>query len=136
MEDQTKQQAPQINQVTVFNHQLSPLSIYYCTTESMETAKKISNSLVEKKLAACVNIIGQGEASTITSIYSWENKVCTDPEFLLIIKSRTELLQEILDEVKKNHPYTTPELIGTPIFGGSKAYLDWVFENTKEPAKQ
>ncbi|KAL4498507.1 hypothetical protein ABPG72_019625 [Tetrahymena utriculariae] len=135
MEDQTKQETIKQNQVTVFNHQLSPLSMYYCTTESMENAKQISQSLVEKKLAACVNILGQGESSVITSVYFWDSKVNTDPEYLLIIKSRTELLQEIVDEIKKIHTYKVPEIIGTPIFGGSKAYLDWVFENTKEPIK-
>lgn len=66
-------------------------------------------------------------------MYSWEGKVNADPEYLLIIKSRTDLLQEIASEVIKLHPYDVPEIIGTPIFGDSKKYIDWVFESTKEP---
>jgi periplasmic divalent cation tolerance protein len=51
----------------------------------------------------------------------------------MILKSRTSLLDEIVTTVKENHPYDTPEVIGVPVFGGSKDYINWVLENTKEP---
>ncbi len=55
----------------------------------------------------------------ITSIYSWKGKIENDKEILMIMKSRTDLLEEITSEVKKNHPYEVPEVICTPIFGGN-----------------
>ena len=49
------------------------------------------------------------------------------------MKSRTELLHEIVEEVKKNHPYKVPEIIATPIIGGNPEYIQWVKDSTKNP---
>jgi len=73
---------------------ISPLSIYYVTVNNKENAIKISEILVQKKLVACVNIIGSKE-SPITSVYSWKGKQEIDNEILMIMKSRSNLLPEI-----------------------------------------
>lgn len=110
----------------------SALSIYYVTINNYESATKLANILLEKKLVACSNLIGNNE-NPITSIYKWQGKVENDKEILMIMKSRTSLLEEIVKEVKANHPYDVPEVIATPIIGGNPDYLRWALENTKEP---
>ena len=110
----------------------SALSIYYVTINNYESATKLANILLEKKLVACSNLIGNNE-NPITSIYKWQGKVEHDKEILMIMKSRTSLLEEIVKEVKANHPYDVPEVIATPIIGGNPDYLKWALENTKEP---
>lgn len=56
-----------------------------------------------------------------------------DKEILMLVKSRASLLSEIIEEVKKSHPYEVPEIIQTPILGGNPDYIKWVLENTKQP---
>ena len=111
---------------------LFPFSIYLVTCGTTEEAEKISSTLLNEKLIACANIIGGAEKS-LFSIYTWQNKVEKDPELQLVMKSRTELLDEIVESVNKVHSYDVPEVIAQPILGGSKEYLKWVLENTKEP---
>lgn len=111
---------------------ISRLSVYYITIGSHEGASKLASVLLEKKLIACCNIIGNAQ-QPITSIYTWKGKVENDNEVLMMIKSRTELLPEIVKAVKENHPYEVPEVIALPILGGNPDYMNWVLENTKEP---
>jgi periplasmic divalent cation tolerance protein len=95
------------------------------TCPDEETATKIARSLATKRLAACVNI-----TSRIKSIYRWEGKVEEANEHLLIIKSKQRLLKSIIEDVKANHPYKTPEVISLQIAGGSKEYIDWIMKET------
>jgi len=88
----------------LMNPTISPLSIYYVTINNKENAVKLSEILVQKKLVACVNIIGNNE-SPINSVFSWKGKQEIDNEILMIMKSRTNLLPEIYSNVKENHPY-------------------------------
>jgi len=110
----------------------TPLSLYYITINNYELATKLASILLERKLVACSNIIGTSE-NPITSIYKWEGNVENDKEILMIMKSRTSLLDEIIKEVKANHPYKVPEIIATPIIGGNPDYIKWVLDSTKEP---
>lgn len=95
------------------------------TCGSEEEAVKISNALVEERLAACVNLI-----SPIRSIYRWEEKICDEKEWLLIIKTQKKRFQEIETRVKSLHSYSVPEIIALPIIAGSSSYLDWLAEMT------
>lgn len=101
--------------------------IINCTTENKEDAQKLAKHLISKKLIACCNII-----PSITSIYEWDNKLNTDEEALMIMKTRTELYEKIEAEIKKYHKYEVPEIICIKINGGSKEYLDWVDKQTKK----
>jgi periplasmic divalent cation tolerance protein len=97
------------------------------TVPSRETGQEIANLLLERKLAACVNII-----SPITSIYTWEGQARTDEEALLIVKTRLDLFEErLIPAVQSVHPYEVPEIIALPILMGSRRYLDWMDEATK-----
>jgi periplasmic divalent cation tolerance protein len=96
------------------------------TVPSRETGQVIANLLLERKLAACVNII-----SPITSIYTWEGQPHTDEEALLIIKTRLDLFEErLIPAVQAVHPYDVPEIIALPILMGSRKYLEWMDEAT------
>jgi periplasmic divalent cation tolerance protein len=100
--------------------------IVYVTVPDLEAGEKLGRSLVETKLAACVNIV-----PGITSIYQWNSEVQKDSELLLMIKSRETLVRELTSHVKENHPYDECEVISVPITGGSESYLKWVMDSTK-----
>eukprot|EP00761_Pharyngomonas_kirbyi_P002851 gb/GECH01002855.1/.p1 GENE.gb/GECH01002855.1/~~gb/GECH01002855.1/.p1 ORF type:complete len:228 (+),score=50.53 gb/GECH01002855.1/:1-684(+) len=101
-------------------------SVCLVTAGSREEAKKLAGGLVTEKLAACVNIV-----PNITSVYTWEGKVEEDPEILMIIKTKTNLVSELAEWVKKNHSYDTPEVISYKISNGLPDYLSWLGEVTK-----
>ncbi|HTQ60697.1 MAG TPA: divalent-cation tolerance protein CutA [Candidatus Solibacter sp.] len=89
-------------------------------------AKLIARSVVEKRLAACVNIL----RSPLESHYRWKGKVETARELLLFIKTTVKNLGALEREVKRLHSYDVPEFIAIPLVAGSKAYLDWLDEST------
>ena len=96
------------------------------TAPNSEVGKQIAKTLVEQKLAACVNII-----NSIESIYAWEGKIYDESEVLLVVKTRLDLFeQELVPAVKALHPYEVPEIIALPIQMGSKSYLDWIIKET------
>jgi periplasmic divalent cation tolerance protein len=90
------------------------------TTGSQEEAERIASALVEELLAACVNII-----PGVVSIYRWQGQVQRDAEWLLVAKSRQDVLRELVRRVQALHSYEVPEIIAVPVSGGSEAYLEW-----------
>lgn len=97
------------------------------TVPSKDMGKQIARTLLEQKLAACVNII-----SPIDSMYTWEGKICTDEEVLLVVKSRAELFEnQLVPAIQAIHTYQVPEIIAFPIKMGAKSYLDWIEAVTK-----
>ena len=96
------------------------------TTATVEDAGKIAAALVEERMAACVQIV-----EPITSVYRWQGNVEEEKEVLLLIKSTRDLVPRIADLLEQIHPYEVPELIATPIVGGSTAYLNWLKENLR-----
>ncbi len=108
------------------DNQSSQFILVMVTAPSESTAREIAHALLEKKLAACVNLV-----PSISSLYSWGGAVNDDEEILLIIKSRTTLFEDqLVPEVCKIHPYDVPEIIAVPIVMGSQSYLDWIEEET------
>ena len=99
----------------------------FTTTEKKEDAEKIAKTLVEKRLAGCVQIVGP-----IESTYWWKGNVETAEEWLLFIKTRKNLYEELEKAVKEIHPYETPEIIAMPIVTGSKDYLEWLRNELKK----
>jgi len=99
--------------------------IVLTTAGSQEEARKIAHALVERRLAACVNIVPQVE-----SIYRWQDKVETTEESLLLIKTQTELFDRVSNAVKELHSYDLPECVMLEVAAGSPEYLDWIAKNT------
>jgi periplasmic divalent cation tolerance protein len=91
------------------------------TAGSREEARKIAHGLVEQRLAACVNIVGQVE-----SVYRWQGKVEQAGEFLLIIKTTETALTQVRDAIRELHSYELPECVVLTITDGSKEYLEWL----------
>lgn len=103
-------------------------SICYVTTPNEAAAKKIAHDLITNKLAACVNII-----PGIQSIYEWEGRINEDMEFLLMIKTTTENVNDLSTFVRDNHPYSVAEVISVKIENGNPPYLDWLAKSVKKP---
>ncbi|MBN1782062.1 divalent-cation tolerance protein CutA [bacterium] len=98
----------------------------FCMASSEDEALRISETLVQEQLAACVNrFAGAG------SIYMWKGEICHDEEWMLIIKTRTCCMERLISRLKSVHSYEVPEIIAVPIVDGSKEYLDWLQTNTK-----
>ena len=91
------------------------------TCGSAEEAMRIARALVEKKLAACVNVM-----PAIHSIYRWKGVIEDDQESLLVIKSSRALFDQLRAEIEKLHSYEVPEVIAVPVVDGSEGYLAWL----------
>lgn len=90
-----------------------------------DEADNIAKKLVEKRLAACVNIVPK-----IKSFYWWEDKVMSDDESLLIIKTAQLKVEQLTDFVRNNHPYEVPEVIAFKLSEGLPDYINWIMEET------
>lgn len=92
-----------------------------------DAAEKLAASLVEHRLAACVNILPQ-----VQSVYRWKEKITHDTEHLLLIKFAAGDFDRLRDAVLKLHPYELPEIIAVNISHGHAPYLDWLLASTKK----
>jgi periplasmic divalent cation tolerance protein len=97
------------------------------TCGTLEESRKIARAVVEKHLAACVNIV----THAVESFYLWEGKLENASEYLLLIKTTRERLEALEKEVLELHSYDTPEFVALPIVAGTKGYLDWVGHSVK-----
>jgi periplasmic divalent cation tolerance protein len=89
-----------------------------------DDAERIARHLVERQVAACVNIVAGAR-----SVYRWKDEVTADAESLLIIKSRRDLFPALHAELRKVHNYDVPELVAVPIVEGAAPYLAWLDES-------
>jgi periplasmic divalent cation tolerance protein len=96
------------------------------TTDSEDAARTLASGAVDAKLGACAQIVGP-----ITSVYRWENAVQTDQEWRVEIKTAADRVAALTDYLKANHTYDVPEIIATPIEGGSVEYLKWLVDETR-----
>ncbi|GAB4861335.1 hypothetical protein Ancab_036496 [Ancistrocladus abbreviatus] len=104
-----------------------PSIVVYVTVRNKEAGKKLAESIVKERLAACVNRV-----PGIESVYEWKGEIQTDSEELLIIKTRESLLGSLTEHVKANHEYDLPEVIALPITGGNTQYLEWIKNSTRD----
>jgi periplasmic divalent cation tolerance protein len=100
--------------------------IAYTTTDSKSAAKNIARELIKQKIAACCSII-----NNIESIYFWENQICDDEEYLLMIKTTKSKIDRLKNAISELHNYDTPEILIVPVVAGSEKYLNWI-DNTIE----
>lgn len=95
-----------------------------CTVPDAATGEQLAQSLVEARLAACVNLL-----PAVTSLYRWQGKLQKDAECLLIIKTRRDHFAPLSDMLRELHPYELPEIIAVPLIHGLPAYLSWIDQN-------
>jgi len=101
------------------------------TTETQAQAQTIAEALVEKRLAACVQVIGP-----ITSTYWWQDAIEITEEWLCLIKSKQNLYEALEETIIALHPYDTPEILATPVAAGSQRYLAWLNMEVKHPGTE
>ena len=91
------------------------------TAKDSDEARKIARGLLDDKLIACANMIGN-----IQSIFLWQGKIEEAGEVLLVLKTRRELFDQVVLKVKSLHSYDTPEIIAIPVIAGNSDYLKWI----------
>lgn len=99
--------------------------VVYITAPNENEAARIAKTIVEERLAGCVNIV-----RGIRSIYTWQGKIEDESEVLMIVKTQKGLFESLSKRVKELHSYTVPEIIAIPIIDGSEDYLKWLKDVT------
>ena len=94
------------------------------TVARAEDAEYLAREVVERRLAACVNLL-----PPITSVYRWHGDVTREEERMLLMKTRADRFPALRDLLLEIHPYEVPEVIAVPIAAGSDAYLKWLDDN-------
>jgi periplasmic divalent cation tolerance protein len=105
--------------------------IVLVTCPSVALARKIASAAVEKRLAACVNIM----LSPVESVYTWKGRVERAREYLLVVKTTAKRLADLENEVQRIHSYDVPEFIAVPITEGAYKYLSWLGESVAKGPK-
>ena len=99
-------------------------AIIITTYSDKDAAKHTAKLLVEKRLAACVQMF------PIESVYLWQGRIHDEDEIMLFIKSKTSLFDKIATTIRENHSYEVPEIVKIPITDGLPEYLKWIAEST------
>jgi periplasmic divalent cation tolerance protein len=100
------------------------------TVSGEQDAERLARALVERGLAACVNVV-----PGLVSFYRWEGELKRDEERLLLIKTRADLFEDLRSALAELHPYDVPELVALPVAAGHRPYLDWLDESLARRAK-
>ena len=104
----------------------SSFLIVLSTFPSLAEARKVSKRLIDKRLAACVNLLGPAE-----SFFWWEGKIDRAKEYLVLIKTKSTHFNRLQKFLEKNHPYSVPEILALPILKGNRSYLAWLQANVR-----
>lgn len=104
------------------------ISVVYITAGSMDEAARIGKALVRKRLAACVNLI-----DGMRSIYEWEGALQEEREVVMIAKTRSSRVAELVEAVKSLHSYDCPCIVTMAAAGGNRAFLDWIEKQVEAP---
>jgi len=91
------------------------------TVGTEDDATRIAGSLVERGLAACVNVV-----PGVTSVYRWKGEIARDKEWLMVVKTTEARFEELREVLVALHPYEVPEVVALPITRGHSPYLDWI----------
>lgn len=97
------------------------------TVATGKDAEKIAGVILEKRLAACVQVIGP-----ISSRYWWKGKVEEEQEWLCLMKTCRALYRRLEETIRSVHPYEEPEMVALPIVEGSEGYLRWIEKETEQ----
>ena len=107
---------------------MTPFAVILVTCGSRREARRIARSLVDRRLAACVNIL----TARVESIYRWKQRTESAKEFLLVIKTSRRRFAALRREIERLHSYEVPEIIALPISAGSPQYLRWLEESVRK----
>lgn len=99
------------------------------TVPAEHVAERLAATLVEERLAACVQVGGP-----IRSSYRWAGELCADREWTVTAKTRSGVVDALVDRIVELHPAEVPEVLVTEVSGGHRPYLDWVRSETDDPA--
>lgn len=94
------------------------------TVGSAQAAQKLADALVTERLVACCNVM------KVDSTFVWKEALCREPEWLIVMKTRREMLESLTARMRTLHPYECPELVALPVEAGYAGYLAWVRGNT------
>lgn len=100
------------------------------TVDTRTAAQGIARELVERRLAACVQVMGP-----IQSTYRWHGEVETEREWMCVVKTDKRCLSHVMDAVREAHPYDLPEIIAMPVVQGSREYFAWVLDQVVPPCR-
>ena len=101
--------------------------VVLCTIGSAEDAERVARAVVERGLAACVNVV-----PGVTSFYRWRGEIARDAEWLMVMKTTAARFEALREALVKLHPYDVPEVVELPIERGHAPYLDWIDESVAE----
>ncbi len=101
-------------------------TVVLSTCANRKEAEKIARDVVERRLAACVNIL------PVRSYYRWKGKIKVDREYLIIAKTRSELFTKLKSRILALHSYHLPEIVSLRVEGGYKKYLDWIDDEVRK----
>ena len=104
---------------------MTGIRVVFSTTKTVASAEALAQALVRERLAACVNILPHA-----TSVYRWEDKIESASECLLIIKTRSDNVSELIGRIQELHPYDVPEIVVLEVSAGFPPYLSWVLGET------
>jgi periplasmic divalent cation tolerance protein len=103
-----------------------PVLVVLTNLPNREAGLALARALVERRLAACVNVLGE-----CASVYRWKGEMETAAETPLVIKAPASRYDELERAIRELHPYELPEIVALPLSAGLPAYLDWVQEQTQ-----
>jgi periplasmic divalent cation tolerance protein len=105
----------------------APIRIALTTTGTLEEGRRLARLLVERRLAACVNVI-----PNLTSIYRWQGAIEEASEILLLIKTTDEMVRPLETALRELHSYDVPEFLVLDVDSGSQSYLDWLLSSVAQ----
>lgn len=105
-----------------------PISVVLTSVGTEQQAVDISEELVERRLATCVNIV-----PCLRSIYRWKGKICEDTEYLLFIKAPTSHFESLSEAIRELHSYELPEVLALPVEKAEAAFHEWILRMVQPP---
>ena len=107
---------------------LEDITLIMTSVGTEQQAVEISEELIERRLATCINIV-----PCLRSIYRWKGKVCEDTEYLLLIKTPLRFFDKVSEAIREFHSYELPEILGFPITNAETNFHEWVLRMVQPP---
>ncbi len=101
--------------------ELEPISVIVTSVGTEQQAVEISEELISRRLATCINIV-----PCLRSIYRWKGKVCEDTEYLLLVKTPRRLFEEVSDAIRELHSYELPEILALDVSQAEATFHEWI----------